>query len=36
VPNPATQFNPAAFGQDDDPNAPPPGPPPMMPQMPAA
>ncbi|MET1033404.1 MAG: hypothetical protein ABWX94_02805 [Candidatus Saccharimonadales bacterium] len=34
APNPATQFDPAAFGgQDEGPNAPPPGPPPMMPSM---
>lgn len=34
IPNPATQFDPAAFGgQDENPNAPPPGPPPMMPPM---
>lgn len=33
--NPATQFDPAAFGgQENDPNAPPPVPPPMMPTTP--
>jgi hypothetical protein len=31
VPNPATQFDPAAFSQDDNQTVPPPGPPPMAP-----